>query len=30
VLIASSGVSAVAVLGALVWALDSNRRGNQS
>nr|WP_295462514.1 TrbI/VirB10 family protein [Mesorhizobium sp.] len=28
VLIGLGGVSAVAILGALVWALDSNRRGN--
>ncbi|MGO4832283.1 TrbI/VirB10 family protein, partial [Rhizobiaceae sp. 2RAB30] len=28
-LISLGGVSAVAILGALVWALDSNRRGNQ-
>lgn len=30
VLIGLGSVSAVAILGSLVWALDSNRRGNQS
>lgn len=29
VLMGLSGVSAIAILGALVWALDSNRRSNQ-